>query len=134
MTSGAVARHQIQEAGVHAFDAQEAGGRAEPLPGPVAADGIGEFLTVGLASMGPWPHRPGTVALAAADGPAWLVSLTGEGARAQPAPPGAPSDARVGGSASDLVLALYGRHLAGDLAIDGDEQLVSELLDWTYND
>src|SRR5882724_7659960 len=30
-TSGAVARHQVQEAGVHAFDAQEAAGRAEPL-------------------------------------------------------------------------------------------------------
>ena len=31
-TAGAVARHQVQEAGVHAFDAQQAAGKAQPLP------------------------------------------------------------------------------------------------------
>ena len=135
--SGAVARHQVQEAGVHAFDAQEAGGRAEPLPAEVAADGLGEFLTVGMASMGPWPHRPGTVTLAAAGGPAWLVELSGEGARAVPegtAGGGGAADARVRGSASDLVLALYGRHLAGDLAVDGDQELADQLLHWPENE
>lgn len=134
MNSGAVARHQVQEAGVHAFDAQEAAGRAQPLPAQVAADGIGEFLTVGMASMGPWPHRPGTVALTAAGGPDWLVSLSGDGARARERADAQEPDARVRGTASDLVLALYGRHLAGDLAVDGDQELASQLLHWTYND
>lgn len=136
MTAGAVARHQVQEAGVHAFDAQEASGRAEPLPADMAADGMGEFLTVGMASMGPWPHRPGTVALTADDGPAWVVSLTGDGARAAAADPagGAEPDARLSGSASDLVLALYGRHLAGKLAVDGDQELASQLLHWPDNE
>lgn len=132
--AGAVARHQVQEAGVHAFDAQEASGRAEPLPAEVAADGLGEFLTVGMATMGPWPHQPGTVTLAADDGPAWLVQLSGEGARAVPEGQAGAADARVRGSASDLVLALYGRHLAGDLTVDGDQELAGQLLHWTENE
>jgi uncharacterized protein (TIGR03083 family) len=136
MTSGAVARHQVQEAAVHAFDAQEAAGHAEPLPAAVAADGIGEFLTVGMASMGPWPQPPGRVALSAAGGPAWLVQLDESGAHAQPAAPGAAetADGWVSGTASDLVLALYNRHLHGDLTTGGDEKLTGGLLTWTSND
>jgi uncharacterized protein (TIGR03083 family) len=136
MTSGAVARHQVQEAGVHAFDAQEAAGRAGPLPDVVAADGMGEFLTVGMASMGPWPHRAGSVALVADGGPAWVVRLSGDGARAERADgaDGAEADARLRGSASDLVLALYGRHLAGELGFDGDEELARQLLSWPESD
>jgi uncharacterized protein (TIGR03083 family) len=136
-TSGAVARHQVQEAGVHAFDAQEAAGRAEPLPAEVAADGIGEFLTVGMATMGAWPHEPGRVALAAAGGSTWLVDLSEAGARAEPAAPGtgqAQPAAQVRGTASDLVLALYGRHLHGALAIEGDRELGTRLLTWTDNE
>ena len=140
MTSGAIARHQVQEAGVHAFDAQEAAGRAEPLPAVVAADGIGEFLTVGLASMGPWPHRPGAVGLAAADGTAWQVSLTPDGARATEAgEPGAGTaaaepDAWLRGTASDLVLALYGRHTDRGVAAEGDRELAEAMLGWPEND
>jgi uncharacterized protein (TIGR03083 family) len=134
MTSGAVARHQVQEAGVHAFDAQQSAGRAEPLPAEVAADGMGEFLTVGMATMGPWPHEPGTVALAATDGPTWVVSLSEAGARARLAAGAAEADAWIRGSASDLVLALYGRELAGELTIEGDGELASRLLAWTQND
>jgi uncharacterized protein (TIGR03083 family) len=134
MTSGAVARHQVQEAGVHAFDAQEAAGLAEPLPEVVATDGMGEFLTVGMASMGPWPHGTGSVALVADGGPAWVVRLSGDGARAEPAEPAeaaAEAGARIRGRASDLVLALYGRHLAGELLVDGDQELASQLLRWS---
>jgi uncharacterized protein (TIGR03083 family) len=138
--SGAVARHQVQEAGVHAFDAQAAAGPAGPLPDDVAADGIGEFLTVGMASMGPWPFGPGRVALAAADGPAWLVDVSEAGAQAEEVAPGGrpEADAWLRGTASDLVLALYGRHpeLGPDrgLVIDGDRELASRLLNWTSND
>ena len=140
MTSGAVARHQVQEAGVHAFDAQEAAGRAEPLPDVVAADGMGEFLTVGMASMGPWPHGAGSVALVADGGPAWVVRLSPDGARAVEAggDGGAAgvggAQARVRGAASDLVLALYGRQAAGELVFDGDEELGRQLLSWSESD
>jgi len=137
MTSGAVARHQVQEAAVHAFDAQEAAGHAEPLPAAVAADGIGEFLTVGMATLGAWPLEPGVVALAADDGPTWLVDLSESGARAKEAGR-AEADGRasgtVRGTASDLVLALYGRHLHGTLTTDGDEKLAAALMSWTDND
>ncbi|HUZ23617.1 MAG TPA: maleylpyruvate isomerase N-terminal domain-containing protein [Streptosporangiaceae bacterium] len=136
--SGAVARHQVQEAAVHAFDAQEAAGRAEPLPADVAADGLGEFLTVGMATMGGWPHEAGRVALTADGGPAWLVDLGPSGARAQedevPGTGQAVPGARVRGSASDLVLALYGRQPRGSLDIEGDQELATRLLSWTDNE
>jgi uncharacterized protein (TIGR03083 family) len=142
MTSGAVARHQVQEAGLHAFDAEQAAGRAEPLPAGVAADGIGEFLTVGMATMGAWPDEPARVVLAAADGPTWLVELGESGARAKEAAPGAvahdavahDADAWVRGTASDLVRALYGRTLDSSLIIDGDHDLATRLLGWTTSD
>jgi uncharacterized protein (TIGR03083 family) len=134
MTSGAVARHQVQEAGVHAFDAQEAAGQVQPLPAAVAADGIGEFLTVGLASEGPWPHEPARLVLAAAGGPAWAVSLGEAGARAEPAPGEAGADAVLRGSASDLVLWLYNRHTAQEVVVEGDRKVVDQLLDWIEND
>jgi uncharacterized protein (TIGR03083 family) len=136
-TSGAVARHQVQEAGVHAFDAQEAAGRAEPLPRGVAADGIGEFLTVGMATMGPWPQEPGSVALAPADAATWIVGLDSAGARAVQRDPGDGQHkpgAWVRGTASDIVLALYGRHLRADLVIEGDRELATGLLTWTDNE
>jgi uncharacterized protein (TIGR03083 family) len=136
-TSGAVARHQVQEAGVHAFDAQEAAGHAEPLPDTVAADGIGEFTTVGLAAMGPWPHEAGIVGLAPGDGQAWMVSLSPDGARAAPGDPGdsaAAPDARIRGTSSDIVLALYGRRDRQGLIIEGDRDLAARLLTWSHND
>ena len=132
-TSGAVARHQVQEAGVHAFDAQDAAGQAEPLPGDVAADGIGEFTTVGLAAMGAWPHAAGIVALAPDDGETWVVSLTPAGARSVPGDPGdGPSrpGARIRGTGSDIVLALYGRRARQGLIIEGDHDLATRLLTW----
>ena len=135
-TSGAVARHQIQEAAVHAFDAQEAAGHPEPLPGVVAADGIGEFLTVGMATMGAWPLAPGRVTLAADDGPTWTVDLSQSGARAHQTEGdgGAAEDGSVRGSASDLVLALYGRHLHKALRTEGDEKLATAMITWTTSD
>src|SRR3954468_17941373 len=73
LTAGAVARHQVQEAAVHAFDAQETIGRAEPVPAAVAVDGVAEFLSVGLGSQGLWPGRPARVAFSAVDGPTHVV-------------------------------------------------------------
>jgi uncharacterized protein (TIGR03083 family) len=134
-TAGAVARHQVQEAAVHAFDAQEAAGHGEPLPAAVAADGVEEFLTVGLASLGPWPHEPGQVALDATDAGTWVVDLDAEGAAALP--PGTAAvkpGAWLRGPASDLVLTLYGRNAHGDVDIEGDSELAEQLLEWPDND
>ena len=134
-TSGAVARHQVQEAAVHAFDAQQAAGQDEPLPAEVAADGVEEFLTVGMASMGPWPHEPGQVALDATDAGTWVVDLDEGGARTQdPGAFGVKPGAWLRGPASDLVLALYGRSGHGDVEIEGDSELAEQLLEWPDNE
>ncbi len=61
MTSGAVARHQVQEAAVHAFDAQLATGTPQPVPAIVALDGIAEFIGVSHGTAGPGrTSRPGS--------------------------------------------------------------------------
>jgi len=136
-TSGAVARHQVQEAGVHAFDAQDAAGHPEPLPGTVADDGIGEFTTVGMAAMGPWPHEAGTVALAPEDGQCWVISLAPDGARSVPGDPGdglSRPAARIRGTGSDIVLALYGRRARQGLIIEGDHDLATRMLTWSRTD
>jgi len=48
---GAEARHQVQEATVHAYDVQSATGAARDLPVDVAVDAVDEFLVVGLGAM-----------------------------------------------------------------------------------
>jgi uncharacterized protein (TIGR03083 family) len=129
LTAGAIARHQVQEAAVHARDAQETIGKAEPLPAAVAVDGVAEFITVGLGSTGAWPHRPARIVFTATEGPAWTLDLSPEGARLNPAAGGEPV-AGVHGSASDLVLALYGRVPFDTLRVDGDSSVLAELRGW----
>jgi uncharacterized protein (TIGR03083 family) len=129
MTAGAIARHQVQEAAVHAYDAQESAGKAEPLPAAVAVDGVAEFIQVGLGAAGPWPNRPARIAFAATEGPSWVLDLSPSGARLDPAASGEPS-ATVRGSASDLVLALYERLSFDDVRVDGDRSVLTELIEW----
>lgn len=139
-TCRSVARHQVQEAAVHAFDAQEAAGVAKPLPLEVALDGVDEFLTVGLGSMGSWPHRPAQLTLSAHEGGAWLLGLTADGAAATEAdvaapagvtsPADGPAAASVSGSASDVVLFLYGRDIGERVRVNGDKSVVDQLLAW----
>ncbi|GGQ51110.1 maleylpyruvate isomerase family mycothiol-dependent enzyme [Couchioplanes azureus] len=132
-TVAAVARHQVQEAAVHAYDAQEAAGKAEPLPAAIAVDAISEFLVASLGSLGPWPHRPARIALSAVEGPTWLLDLTPAGAKANPAPSGDPL-ATIHAPASDLLLLLYGRIGTDAVVVKGDTSAVDELLTWTDND
>jgi len=137
-SSGAVARHQVQEAAVHARDAQEAAGQAEPLPGPIATDSIDEFLTVSAGSSGPWPYPPVRIALRATDGPEWLVDLGEQGAVVAAADAGAGTHpepaASLTGSASDLLLVLYARLGPEAVRISGDQGLVRQLIDWVPRD
>ncbi|MCM2576884.1 maleylpyruvate isomerase family mycothiol-dependent enzyme [Streptomyces meridianus] len=135
-TAGAVARHQVQEAAVHARDAQETVGRTEPLPAGIAADAISEFIEVWLGSLGPWPYAPARLALYAGEGTSWLLDLGPDGAALLTPEDGAlaAADARVHGSASDLLLALYGRVPAGSLRTEGDPEQVKRLLSWPTAD
>ncbi|AXG82745.1 maleylpyruvate isomerase family mycothiol-dependent enzyme [Streptomyces paludis] len=129
-TVAAVARHQVQEVAVHAYDAQEAAsGRPRPIPGPVAVDGVDEFLTVVVGSSGPWPRRSARIVLCAEEGPSWTLGLTrSERSVVAPGVIEADTTAVVRGPASDLLLALYGRIPVDYLAVEGDRAAVAALM------
>jgi len=132
MTAQAVARHQVQEAAIHALDAQQAAGLGSSLPPSVAADGVGEHLTVELPTNGPWPHDPARLLIEAGDGGTWLIALGQDGALVSKQPDGTvlSAEAVVSGSPNDLVLAFYRRQDLERLQVVGDERLLSRLLTW----
>jgi len=131
LNAGAVARHQVQEAAVHARDAEETIGRPAPLPAAVAVDGVAEFLSVPLASAGPWPGAPVRIAFAASDGRTHLVDLSSEGVSVDPPVAGSPA-LTVHGTAGELVLGLYDRIPLDSLRLDGDASLLAELRSWAH--
>ncbi|MFD4555598.1 maleylpyruvate isomerase family mycothiol-dependent enzyme [Streptomyces sp. NPDC058469] len=137
-TSGAVARHQVQEASVHTYDAQTTLGAPRPLPDEAALDGVDEFLSTCCAGTDPWPHEPAVVDYQATEGRSWRLSLSADGARVTelPAPatgvgeaPDA-AGATLRGTAGELVLALYARIPVNSLKVDGDPRLFDRLLAW----
>jgi uncharacterized protein (TIGR03083 family) len=134
-TSGAVARHQVQEATVHTYDAQVTVGTAEPLPDDAALDGVDEFLTTCCEGTEPWPHEAGVIDFQIAEGPSWRVSLSDDGSRTTrlPEPGTAPATAATvsaRGTAAELVLALYGRVPIDSLQIEGDRRQLEWFRDW----
>jgi uncharacterized protein (TIGR03083 family) len=131
-TSAAIARHQVQEAAVHAFDAQQAGGQGLPLPDPVAADGVNEFITVSLPTNGPWPYEPATVILETGPGGTWLLDLGPVGVRVLEGDVHGhvKPTAVVTADPGDMILAFYRRETVGDLQIDGVAELVPQLITW----
>lgn len=128
-TAGAVARHQVQEAAVHAYDAQEAAGRPSPVPATVALDGLAEFFTLSLGTAGPWPHRPARVVWHTAEGPSWCVALSVRGAVVA-APTDQEPDAAVSGPASALLLSLHSRRSLEGIRVDGDRAVVEAVRGW----
>jgi uncharacterized protein (TIGR03083 family) len=136
-TSAAVARHQVQEAAVHAYDAQLTAGSPEPLPDEVAVDGVEEFLVTCAGSTGAWPHEPTAADFHATEGRSWRLSLSADGGRttrlSSPTAVGEgpePAAASARGTASDLVLALYERITIDSLQLDGDRRLFDQLSAW----
>jgi uncharacterized protein (TIGR03083 family) len=126
-TSGAVARHQVQEAALHAYDAQSACGTSEEVPSAIAIDCVDEFLVVSLGAMGAWPHPAARVDVVAAEGPRWAVHLD---TVAKVSKETGTADATVSGPASDLILAIYSRIPLEALTVDGDRDVVRRLVDW----
>ncbi|WP_042412703.1 maleylpyruvate isomerase family mycothiol-dependent enzyme [Streptacidiphilus anmyonensis] len=138
-TAGPVAPHQVAEALVHTYDAQLAVGRPVSLPTEEALDAIDEFLRVGCGAAGPWPNPAAVVVLRAAEGRGWLLELTSEGSRARSLPGAAVTDTTPAhpvatvtahGTASELVLALYGRMPMESLDIEGDREVLTLLRAW----
>ena len=111
-TVGAIARHQVQEAAVHRWDAQlAAGGRPDPLPAKIAEDGVDEFLWIARQMRGPEP-----IAFHATDSGAMFSAGTDKAL------------VTVSAAASDLVLLLYGRVSADAVHIEGDEAALAPFL------
>jgi hypothetical protein len=135
-TSGAVARHQLQQMAVHTYDAQLTAGAAEPLPVEVALDGVEEFLVTCCATTSAWPHEPSVVEYHATEGRSWRVWLSAEGARVARLEPGtespgaAPAHASARGTANELVLFFYGRIPPDSLEIEGDPRVFDQLFAW----
>jgi uncharacterized protein (TIGR03083 family) len=128
MTSGAVARHQVHEAAVHAFDAQLATGTPQPVPAVVALDGIAEFVAISHGTAGPWPYQPARIGLHAAEGESWLLDLKPPGSHVPSGQPETVAD--LHGPASNLLLTLHGRLPLDGLRSQGDRTTLENLLSW----
>ncbi|MDG4810126.1 maleylpyruvate isomerase family mycothiol-dependent enzyme [Micromonospora sp. WMMD1120] len=130
-TCGAVARHQLQEISVHTYDAQLAVGDGQPLPAVVALDGVEDFVFTVCATTGAWPHEPAVVDYHATEGRSWRVWLSGDGARAaRLAGSDTAADVSARGTASELVLALYGRRPMESVDVAGDRRIFDRLFAW----
>ncbi|GLY44594.1 hypothetical protein Amsp01_106170 [Amycolatopsis sp. NBRC 101858] len=130
-TSGAVARHQLQEIAVHTYDAQFTQGAAQPLPTNVAVEGVDEFLTTVSATSVPWPFNPATIDLRTNEGRAWRLTLNTIGVRCDDlAADAEPGDVAMRGAASELVLCFYERVGLDGLELTGDIEPVEQLAGW----
>lgn len=139
-TSGAVARHQLQQMAVHTYDAQITVGAPQPLPDEVALDGVDEFLSTCVATTSPWPHKPAAIDFHASEGRSWRLSLSADGARTArlPGPDAGPAttaspdaaEASARGAAAELVLILHGRIPVDSVELDGDRGLFEQLSAW----
>lgn len=132
-----IARHQVQEAAVHHWDAGSALGLSIVIDAAVAVDSVEEFLTFSVSSDTdaadpPRPPLDGTFALRCTDvSREWTVSagqMPGTVRFGAGAPPGIPA---VEGSASDLLLWLYHR-VRLDTAVPDD--LLSRFFALTFTD
>jgi uncharacterized protein (TIGR03083 family) len=129
-------RRMAHETAIHRWDAQSAVGLTEPVESKLAADGITEVLDTWLPAgkrKGPTDRR-GIVALHATDtGTTWYVRLRGEGIALLDTDTLLDDDAHqheravAHGTASDLLLAIYGRVAFDILDITGDERLLPAL-------
>jgi uncharacterized protein (TIGR03083 family) len=110
-TAGAIARHQVQEAAVHRWDAQASVGTPEPLDAAGADDGVDEFLWIARQLRDPAP-----ITFVATDsGRSFATSDL-------------PTAVTVSASASDLVLLLYGRIPADATDVHGDRAALDAFL------
>ena len=128
-------RRMAHETSVHRWDMQMSLAAAEPIEAKLAADGVSEVLDTWLpAGRRQSADRPqGVVQLLASDaGQDWYVRLRGEGVALLDTDTILDTDephARVhaAGTASDLMLALYGRVGFETLVVTGDATLLDAL-------
>jgi uncharacterized protein (TIGR03083 family) len=116
LTSGAVARHQVQEAAIHHWDVCLALGNHQALDKDVAHDGVGEFLEVHASEI-PTSERPTVIFRSTDTQGIWEV------------PGDISTSTEIHGSASDLALLLNGRIPLTALDVVGSSTSIQLLLD-----
>jgi uncharacterized protein (TIGR03083 family) len=126
-----VARRMAHETAVHRWDAESAAGGPGPVEGELAADGVDEFLDIWVPAQDRPFGRPGeSIHLHRTDGDGeWVLQFAPNGASV--ARSHAKGSVAVRGSASDLLLLLWGRVGPEDVEIFGDDQVLGEFLAWT---
>lgn len=128
-------RRMAHETTVHRWDAQMATGQAEPVEAKLAADGVSEVLDTWLPAgrrRGP-SGLHGVAHLVATDASQeWFVRLRGDGVALLDTATLFDTDdphprAQATGTASDLLLALYGRVPFDVLTVAGEPTLLAAL-------
>lgn len=128
-------RRIAHETAIHRWDAQLAVAAGEPIEAKLACDGVSEALDTWLPAGRRKVHRPwyGMVHLTATDtGVEWYLRLRGAGVALLDTDTILDSDehparVRAAGTASDLLLALYGRLNFDALTVAGDTDLLTGL-------
>jgi uncharacterized protein (TIGR03083 family) len=123
-------RRQAHEVTVHRWDGQLAHGEPQPIDAALAVDGIEEFLDVFVRRLGDKLAGSGeTIHLHATDiDGEWLIERTRDGSQVTHGH--AKGDVALRGTASDLLLVLWGRRDAGALEVFGDR---SAFESWSAN-
>jgi len=118
-TAGFWSRRRAQETAVHRVDAESAAGTRHPVDQALAADGIDEFLTAFLPRLAGGVVLDGSVHVHCTDVEGeWLVRRDGDGLVVTREH--AKGDVAARGTASDLLLFLWGRVPASALEVFGD--------------
>jgi len=126
-TAGFPIRRMAQETAVHRWDAQSATGTPEPIDGELARDGIDEMFDVFLSALSDDPDRcrgaGETYHFHRTDGEGeWLLRFEPDGVVVSHEH--AKADVAVRGTASDLLLFVWGRVPADRLEVFGDRALL----------
>ncbi len=128
------ARRQTLETSVHRVDAESAAGRCTGLAPDVAIDGIDEFLTGFLPRSRTKVHADAPRALQVAPDYSdrrWIVTISDELPVTARVEPGAAVAAHctIGGSSSDIYLALWNRASLDSVSVAGDHTVIDMLRD-----
>ncbi len=113
-TAEAIARHQAQEACVHAWDANLASGKDVPLPHAVALDGIAEWISV----HDEWTESKDFTIIFAPTDSSETVTWNRGG-----------ESVTLSATVSDLALFLNGRRPIDELTLTGDKSVIAPFLD-----
>ena len=124
-TVGFWARRQAHELAIHRWDAQLASGKPQPIEHTQAIDSIQELFDIrGFRPGGPTPGHGETVHLHCTDGDGeWLARFEPDGATVTHEH--AKADAAARGTASDLLLLMWGRIPVERVEVFGDAALLS---------